>query len=257
MIKQFIKNVFKIFGLSLHRYKKSNVHTNEENFIPFGIDKELDAENSLYYEGIKKSKNIQTDNFSKKLRYYSLQQIVSLILSNKEVDDFVECGCWKGHSSYIISKLIYKSDKKINFHIFDSFEGLSKSTPKDENFFHRNEDEKQKISKYFSGSEDFLKNEVLKEFNFVKIYKGWIPNRFEEIQDKKFSLVHIDVDLYEPTYESLKFFYPKLNHGGAIICDDYNFSDFPGAKKAWDDFFKDKEYSFFYKVPFGSCFIIK
>ena len=74
MIKQFIKNVFKIFGLSLHRYKKSNVHTNEENFIPFGIDKELDAENSLYYEGIKKSKNIQTDNFSKKL---------SIILCNK------------------------------------------------------------------------------------------------------------------------------------------------------------------------------
>ena len=43
--------------------------------------------------------------------------------------------------------------------------------------------------------------------NFVKIYKGWIPDRFEEVKDKNFSFVHLDVDLYEPTYESLNYFF--------------------------------------------------
>ena len=39
------------------------------------------------------------------------------ILKKENVSDFVECGCWKGHSAYMISKLILASKKKINFHI--------------------------------------------------------------------------------------------------------------------------------------------
>ena len=175
---------------------------------------------------MKKSQNIQSDNFSKRLRYYSLQQIISYILNKNEVSDFVECGCWKGHSSFIISKLITSSKKKINLHIFDSFEGLSVSTKNDQGFHLRDQSEKDRVAKYFSSSEEF-------------------------------SLIHLDVDLYEPTYESLKFFFPRLKNGGVIICDDYNFIAFPGAKKAWDDYFKDKNYSQFYKVPFGACFLIK
>ena len=34
----------------------------------------------------------------------------------------------------MIAKSIFESGKKINFHIFDSFEGLSKSTANDGNF---------------------------------------------------------------------------------------------------------------------------
>ena len=103
----------------------------------------------------------------------------------------------------------------------------------------------------------FVKDKVLKKFNFVKTYKGWIPKRFNEVQHLSFSLVHIDVDLYEPTLASLEFFYPRLSKGGVIICDDYNVSAYPGSKKAWDEFFNDKDYEFFYKVPMGACFIVK
>ena len=138
-----------------------------------------------------------------------LQQIISYILNKNEVSDFVECGCWKGHSSFIISKLITSSKKKINLHIFDSFEGLSVSTKNDQGFHLRDQSEQDRVAKYFSRPEEFLKKEVLNEFDFVKVYKGWIPERFNEIEEKKFSLIHLDVDLYEPTYESLKFFFPS------------------------------------------------
>ena len=42
--------------------------------------------------------------------------------------------------------------------------------------------------------------------NFIILLKGWIPSRFEEVKDKNFSFVHIDVDLYQPTLDSLNFF---------------------------------------------------
>ena len=47
------------------------------------------------------------------MRFYSFNSNGKFfyVLAKKRVYDFVECGCWKGHSSYIISKLI-KSNKK-------------------------------------------------------------------------------------------------------------------------------------------------
>ena len=91
----------------------------------------------------------------------------------------------------------------------------------------------------------------------LKFTKGWIPKDLRKYKIKKFSFIHIDLDLHKPILDTLEFFYPKLVKGGIIICDDYNSSQFPGAKKAWDDFFKDKNNEFLYEQPFGGCFIIK
>jgi predicted O-methyltransferase YrrM len=52
--------------------------------------------------------------------------------------------------------------------------------------------------------------------------------------------VHIDVDLYNPTKDSLEFFCPRLRPGGIIVCDDYGFSSCPGATAACNEFLADK-----------------
>ena len=45
---------------------------------------------------------------------------------------------------------------------------------------------------------------------FTEIFSGWIPEKFHRIEDKKFQFVHLDVDLYEPTRDSLYFFFSAL-----------------------------------------------
>jgi hypothetical protein len=47
--------------------------------------------------------------------------------------------------------------------------------------------------------------------------------------------VHIDVDLYQPTRDSLAFFYPRLVKGGVIVMDDYGFKTCPGATRAAEE----------------------
>lgn len=251
-IKFLLKNLMKLFGVQILRFKKEINFINTDNFIPI---KKNDEDIKLYELGRLISKS--PFDYEKKMRFYSLIQIIKNILKNDNVRDFVECGCWKGHSSFIISELIKKSKKKIYFNIFDSFEGLSNITKKDEDLFYEKTKFKNSVKNQFSSSENFLKNTVLKNFKFIKIYKGWIPSRFFILKKKKFSFIHIDVDLYEPTYQSLEFFFPKLIKGGVIICDDYNNARFEGSKNAWDTYFEDKKYSFFYKIPFGGCYIIK
>ena len=55
----------------------------------------------------------------------------------------------------------------------------------------------------------------------------------------KITLLHVDVDLCEATKTCLEEFYPDRVRGGIIILDDYG--AFPGANKAIDNFFQNRE----------------
>ena len=180
---KIIKKIFELIGLKVHRNKKYLQLINKNDWMPYKEGNELI---DLYYSGLKKSKQEWTDEFSKQLRFYSLIQLAISVLKKNEVFDFVECGCWRGHSSFIISSLIFKNKKKINFHIFDSFEGLSKSTQEDGSYYNQSQEYQDNLINHFKSSEEFLKKEVLHDFDFIKIYKGWIPKRFKEVQEKKF-----------------------------------------------------------------------
>lgn len=54
------------------------------------------------------------------------------------------------------------------------------------------------------------------------VYKGFIPSILESIEpDWRYSLVHIDVDHYEPTLAAMNWAWPRLHPGGIMLCDDY------------------------------------
>ena len=74
--------------------------------------------------------------------------------------------------------------------------------------------------------------------------------------DQASHAVHVDVDLYQPTRDSIDFFYPRLNPGGLFVCDDYGFTTCPGATKAIDDFMADKPETIV-SMDAGGCFFVK
>jgi O-methyltransferase len=256
VIKKVLELIFWVIGIDAkfsQKDKNRKIIVFDQNQLAqyFYPNKRME----LYFEGLERSDLKHTDNFSKQLRFYSLQQIIEHNLALKLNGDIAECGCWKGHSSFIIATLLSQNNFQYQFHIFDSFEGgLSEKTKKDQEDQYGLETFKEK-EMFFSLEENVGK--VLEKFNFIKLYKGWIPDRFEEVKGQKFSFVHIDVDLYEPTLNSLEFFYPRLVKKGSIIVDDYGFMQFPGCKKAVDEFLKRNEFTFFYEMPAGGCFIIK
>jgi hypothetical protein len=71
----------------------------------------------------------------------------------------------------------------------------------------------------------------------------------------KISLLHVDVDLYEPTKVILDELYPHVANGGVIVFDDYG--AFAGANKAVDEYFKENVV--IKKLPFSDSigYIIK
>jgi hypothetical protein len=73
-----------------------------------------------------------------------------------------------------------------------------------------------------------------------QIHAGLFQHTLPSLEHKTFSLVHIDVDLYESVFECLRFSYPRLAAGGALVLDDVGSPTCLGAKAAAEEFFRDK-----------------
>lgn len=180
-------------------------------------------------------------NVDRKWMVYQL-----LRLSSELPGDTAECGVYRGATSYLIccANLAARPGPKTH-HLFDSFEGLSLPGPADGAHWSKGD--------LRCGLEEVRRS--LSNFNEVRFHPGWIPSSFVDVDDRKFSFVHIDVDLHEPTRDSLAFFYPRMTPGGIIVCDDYGISTCPGATRAVDEFLQDQPEEML-SLPDGGGFLI-
>ncbi|MCO6453687.1 MAG: class I SAM-dependent methyltransferase [Pirellulaceae bacterium] len=142
--------------------------------------------------------------------------------------DTAECGVYRGATSYFICR----ERPHGTHHLFDSFQGLSPPLACDL-------PDQPRVDSWRAGDLAIPLDEVranLAEFPGVRFHPGWIPDRFPEVADRRFCFVHIDVDLYQPTLDSLRFFYERSVPRGILVCDDYGYLNCPGAKRACDEF---------------------
>ena len=51
--------------------------------------------------------------------------------------------------------------------------------------------------------------------------RGWFRDSLPAVADRTWSLVRLDGDLYESTWDCLVNLYPRLSPGGFLIIDDW------------------------------------
>ncbi|MDP1844459.1 MAG: TylF/MycF/NovP-related O-methyltransferase [Sediminibacterium sp.] len=154
---------------------------------------------------------------------YQLYMLVKNTLKLKA--GIAEVGCFMGGSSKIICEA--KGEKE--FDVFDTFEGLPELNAID--------DAGQFQKGQYSASFDFVKS-YLSKYPNVRLHKGYFPDTAGPIENKTFSFVHLDLDLYESTLASLHFFYPRMVKGAVLISHDYTTA--PGVQRAFEEFLNDK-----------------
>ena len=173
--------------------------------------------------------------------------VYHLVRSLAAIDGHIaECGTFNGSTAYFMALAGEDIGHQRPMHLFDSFEGLSAPAPEDGSFW----------SAGSLASPEDVARENLARFPDVSFYRGWIPGRFGEVADRSFAFVHIDVDLHAPTRDSIAFFYPRIEPGGILLCDDYGSVVCPGATKAMDDYFRDRPEHVIH-LPTMQGFVIK
>ena len=138
--------------------------------------------------------------------------------------DMAEVGVYQGGSA----KLICEAKKEKSLYLFDTFTGLPKLSEDDTHF-----GEKHWYENQFSDTSVESIEKLLGKYDNVHVIKGEFPKSGKSISDKRFCFVHLDVDLYNSTINSLRFFFPKMIPGGIILIHDYH-SD--GIQKAFKEF---------------------
>jgi O-methyltransferase len=167
--------------------------------------------------------------------------------------DLIECGVWKGISSYAGIKysefLREKGDKF--FYLMDSWEGLNEDLlTKEESVNYA----RKKVDKYTN-----IFPEVTKTFGNmtnVKLIKGFIPDSLSQVSSLKISYLHIDMNCVAPEMAAIDYFWDKLVPGAIIVLDDYGFQGHQAQKTAFDRFCHEKT-SEVLTLPTGQGLIIK
>ncbi|HKP31646.1 MAG TPA: TylF/MycF/NovP-related O-methyltransferase [Chitinophagaceae bacterium] len=186
--------------------------------------------------------------------YFDYVRIATLELVSHEINkkkikgNIAELGVYKGKFARYINQ--YFPERQ--FYLFDTFEGFDSRDVK-----------REKKENFSSGEQDFSDTSVAAVLRLMPHpqkctpVKGFFPESATGIEDE-FAFVSLDADLYEPIYNGLVFFYPKLVKNGYIFIHDFNNDGYKGSRKAVEQFCNEQKINY---VPIpdsgGSAIITK
>ena len=214
-------------------------------FGKFLGSKNLHLTFSLNYSTRKRQINTQYLDY---IRLATLELVAHEINNKNLQGNVAEVGVYKGKFAQYINQ--YFPSRKL--YMLDTFQGFDEKDIKAEIQLGLNN-----VGQNFSNTSVDI---VLKNMPFPKqciIKKGFFPETTEGIVDT-FVFVSLDTDLYEPIYQGLTYFYPRMVRGGYIFVHDVNNDSYKGAAKAVNQFAIEQQISF---LPLpdacGSAVLIK
>jgi hypothetical protein len=213
---------------------------------------EFDADFHRRYETAMAATETRVDRPLRRLRFFTLERAAFQV--RNVPGNACEVGCFRGMSAYIAAAAFKECGKTLDFHICDSFEGLSEPTAEDNA---RGNEPPVKIRPHAYACSEADVRRHLAPFDMFRFHKGWIPEPFKTLTNERFCYAYIDVDLAEPTRDALEFLWPRLNPGGVIVLDDYGALSYPGSRRAIDGFFAGRRDVFLVDCPAGNGLAIK
>lgn len=165
------------------------------------------------------------------VRVLALKNLMNMVLHLSN-GDYAELGTFRGNFASLIFK--YKHPES-NLFCFDTFEGFHGNDVKIENIVTK---KNVGVGRFSDTSIKMVKKNILKDNSDHKrlhLIKGHFPDTFKGFENKPWRFVHLDADLYKPTKEGVKAFWPNIVPGGILLIHDYN-GGYIGTKQAIDEY---------------------
>jgi len=202
VVKSFLFFLAKIFFSWKIDASKNSIIIPEYTYSPWLADSK--------FQGVWPSLKVNTrvDEY----RAYSLWELIEQV---RHVEgDIIEVGVWRGGSGALMA---YKSQlDKIDAKVYlcDTYEGVVKAGERDP---------------VYKGGEvadtsTQLVEDLLKRYNLAnfEILKGIFPeDTGHRLENNKFRLCHIDVDVYQSAKDTLDWVWGRMDVGGVVVFDDY------------------------------------
>lgn len=142
-----------------------------------------------------------------------------------------ECGVWRGGSAQVLGRILARRPEPRVFRLFDTFAGR----PYRGDFDGKPECAASSYHTQFSNTTlDDVLTRVAQPFIYAHV--GEVPETFVGLEASAIAFAYIDMDLYVPTREALRFIWPRIVRGGCILLDDVDKDVWPGVTRALAEF---------------------
>ncbi len=148
--------------------------------------------------------------------------------------DYADVGTYRGMTASLIWKRLADG---CDLHCFDTFEGFDDDDLRQEESL----DRRSEAARFTDTSLEHVAQAVTggqEGHPRLKLHKGHFPETFSGLEPKRFRFVHLDMDLEKPIRDGLEVFWPRLVPGGVLLVHDYLSPQYPGVKKAVDEYFQ-------------------
>ncbi len=148
---------------------------------------------------------------------YRAYELWSLVRETSHLGgDILEVGVWRGGTGCLMAERARHLQPGATVFLCDTFKGVVKASGED--------------TRYQGGEHADTSMEVVRRLAEqmalanVELLEGIFPDATgDRIRDRRFSLCHIDVDVYESAKQVADWVWPRLAPGGALVYDDYGF----------------------------------
>ena len=177
--------------------------------------------------------------------------------------DIFECGVFKGASLIrflTFRDLIEQKNKRrvIGFDAFGKFPHPKKKhkNKKADKIFAKRHDDNIGLGININLLKNYLKKKKITNYKLIKgdVLKT-LPNYISKNKKLKISLLHLDLDVYEPTIFVLEKLYKYISKNGIILLDDY--THIKGATLAVNEFIKKNKLKVYRVSKYGRPYFIQ
>lgn len=248
------KEGMEIYNYIKNRYSGLNVIRVDNNWSKYNKDiisfsdlQKLDIDNKVviytannpqYYQFLKlsclreKSIKMFCVHDHNPLCYSTDERVRALAITAEQIYNngiegaVAEVGVFQGH----FAKFINFAFPERELYLFDTFEGF------DSGQIDLERDDMRQTIDWIDAMRNTNEEIVMQKMTFkerVKICKGFVPESLYKVSEK-FCFASFDMNLYEPTYKGLEWFWPHLSPGGYIFV--HCFRQYEGIFNAVTEF---------------------
>lgn len=181
-------------------------------------------------------------------RVYALIKAIDYLLDRRIPGAVVECGVWRGGSMMAAASTLLRSGaRNRELYLFDTYEGMPAPAAVDvdvqghaaSDLLAGDKKDPRSVLWAYAPEQDVRANLASVGYDTRRMHfiKGKVEDTVPGAAPEQIALLRLDTDWYESTIHALKHLYPRLEHGGVLIVDDYG--HWRGARRAVDEYFED------------------
>jgi O-methyltransferase len=167
-------------------------------------------------------------------RLDNLQSCIESVLRDRVPGDLIETGVWRGGACIFMRGVLRAhgvTDRRV--YVADSFQGLPAPDPAK---YPHDTGDTHHVHRFLAVSEEQVRSNFERYGlldDQVVFLNGWFKDTLPNADIGALSILRLDGDMYESTWDALNALYPRLSPGGYCIIDDYAL---PNCRKAVDDY---------------------